>query len=170
VAVLAAVLASARASPAYEARVSWSRVPGAAGYKIYVRQDDQPFGPGTDVGMRVPDVEGAVHYVVAALDETVTNSFAVTSYDASGSESPRSNELALTYGDAAAVIDSDRDGLADAREDRDLDGVVDTGETDPHDPDTDGDGFSDGAEASAGSDPLDPLDPSGRMPALPLTG
>ncbi|MBI5742491.1 MAG: ferric reductase-like transmembrane domain-containing protein [Candidatus Niyogibacteria bacterium] len=48
--------------------------------------------------------------------------------------------------------------------DTDLDGLTDQGElqifhTDPNNPDTDGDGFLDGAEAIVGSDPLDPNDP-----------
>ena len=50
--------------------------------------------------------------------------------------------------------------------DSDLDGLTDKGEqqifkTDPGNPDTDGDGYLDGAEILSGSDPLDVNDPSG---------
>ncbi|MCA9560040.1 MAG: hypothetical protein KC583_15940, partial [Myxococcales bacterium] len=52
--------------------------------------------------------------------------------------------------------DSDGDGLLDRTEDRDNDGVVDPGETDPNNPDTDGDGLEDGEEVTTyGTDPLD---------------
>ena len=40
--------------------------------------------------------------------------------------------------------DGDFDGLPDTFEDRDRDGIVDTGETDRNNPDTDGDGWADG--------------------------
>ena len=43
-------------------------------------------------------------------------------------------------------VDSDEDGLEDALEDQNLNCVVDEDETDPHDPDTDGDGLLDGQE------------------------
>ena len=47
----------------------------------------------------------------------------------------------------AAVKDSDADGLTDQAE-------ISTYHTDPHNSDTDGDGFSDSEEVLAGSDPL----------------
>jgi len=54
----------------------------------------------------------------------------------------------------ALAFDKDLDGLQDAVEDVNGNGIVDTGETDPLNPDTDGDGFTDGVEVAAGSDPL----------------
>ncbi|MGA9522471.1 MAG: Ig-like domain-containing protein, partial [Myxococcaceae bacterium] len=54
--------------------------------------------------------------------------------------------------------DSDDDGLTDGEEDRDLDGSVNPGETDPRKADTDGDGLSDKVEVDNGRDPLQPLD------------
>jgi predicted ferric reductase len=59
---------------------------------------------------------------------------------------------------AAALYDSS------TAKDTDFDGLTDQGElqifhTNPNNPDTDGDGFLDGAEAIVGSDPLNPNDP-----------
>ena len=59
------------------------------------------------------------------------------------------------------VDDTDDDGLKDGSansEDMNDNGLVDAGETDPNNPDTDGDGWSDGQEVNAGTDPLDPDD------------
>lgn len=47
------------------------------------------------------------------------------------------------------ALDSDLDGLTDQAE-------IDTYHTDPHNPDTDGDGVDDGQEVLDGTDPLDP--------------
>jgi hypothetical protein len=51
--------------------------------------------------------------------------------------------------------DDDNDGLTDFMEDVNGNGVVDTGETDPLNADTDGDGFNDGEEVAFGTNPLD---------------
>ena len=48
--------------------------------------------------------------------------------------------------------DSDNDGIPDAQEDKNHNGVVDLGETDPANPDTDGDGLVDGFEMNAPGD------------------
>jgi hypothetical protein len=42
--------------------------------------------------------------------------------------------------------DDDNDGLADSQEDKNQNGIVDLGETDPLNPDTDGDGLNDGVD------------------------
>ncbi|HTJ47543.1 MAG TPA: hypothetical protein VL463_35835 [Kofleriaceae bacterium] len=52
--------------------------------------------------------------------------------------------------------DSDDDGLLDGEEDKNCNGVVDTGETNPLNGDTDGDGAPDLVEVSAGTNPTDP--------------
>jgi len=52
--------------------------------------------------------------------------------------------------------DSDGDGILDWDEDRNRNGVVDPGETDPNSADSDADGLDDGAELSYGTDPLLP--------------
>ncbi|MFC7337129.1 sulfatase-like hydrolase/transferase [Haloferula chungangensis] len=51
-------------------------------------------------------------------------------------------------------IDVDQDGLADAIEDLNQNGLVDFAETDPDDGDSDDDRFSDGDEMRTGTDPL----------------
>ncbi|MEQ9061232.1 MAG: hypothetical protein RLW61_17615 [Gammaproteobacteria bacterium] len=63
-----------------------------------------------------------------------------------------------------AAIDSDNDGIADGAEDANCNGIVDAGETDPDNADTDGDGIQDGTELGV-TTPLP--DPDG---AGPLTG
>ena len=52
--------------------------------------------------------------------------------------------------------DSDSDGLLDAREDANRNNIVDSGETDRHNPDSDDDGIKDGQELTFGLDPLEP--------------
>lgn len=54
----------------------------------------------------------------------------------------------VDYGEGAAIVDSDLDGLTD-------EGEKQIYQTDPQNPDTDGDGVLDGAEVLGGSDPLD---------------
>lgn len=56
------------------------------------------------------------------------------------------------------AVDLDGDGISDNTEDPNSNGLVDPGETDPDKADTDGDRFSDGEEAAAGTDPLNPGD------------
>jgi uncharacterized repeat protein (TIGR02543 family) len=51
--------------------------------------------------------------------------------------------------------DPDKDGLTTAQEDVNANGIIDPRETDPFNPDTDGDGYTDGLEARLGSNPLD---------------
>lgn len=140
---------------AYSVELQWTAVPGAAGYNIYIRYGSAEFGEPRDLGS-LAITDGLVSTVVNDIPMGPTVYFAVSSYDGAGNESPRSNELSIDYATAAAVVDSDGDGLTDAAEDVDLDQVVDPGETDPNNADSDGDGFSDGAEISAGTDPTDP--------------
>jgi hypothetical protein len=53
------------------------------------------------------------------------------------------------------VLDLDGDGIPDTIEDPNRNGLVDPGETDPNNGDTDGDGTNDGDEIRTGTDPLD---------------
>ena len=157
-AVLVLVFSLTARAAAYDARVAWSPVAGSQGYKIYVRENGGQFGAGRDVGVLTPDADGTVRFVLTSLNLHATTSFAVTSYNGTPTESPRSNELSLGYATVAAVIDSDGDGLTDAQEDRNLDMIINAGETNPALADTDGDGVSDGVEVAQGSNPLDPND------------
>ena len=68
---------------------------------------------------------------------------------------PNGNVVSITNDPS---VDVDADGLADTVEDPDLDGLVDAGELDPDNDNTDGDGTIDGAEVRTGTDPLDPSD------------
>ncbi len=146
---------------AYDAVITWEPAEGSeqsvSGYKVYVRQG--PTYDGTvpiNVGLIPPDQDGLVRYTVVGLPMGPTNWFAVTSYDSSFVESLLSNEVELGYAQVAQVVDSDGDGLVDAQEDVDLDGVVDPGETDPDAADSDTDGLDDGEEVNVyGTDPLD---------------
>jgi hypothetical protein len=102
--------------------------------------------------------------------------------DADGTNDPLDNCRFLanadqldTDGDLAGNVcddDDDNDGLLDAVETGTgiFVGPGDTG-TDPLLPDTDGDGYSDGNEVTAGSDPTDPDSiPPLPIPALPVPG
>ena len=66
-----------------------------------------------------------------------------------------------TDGDGAPDFrdpDSDNDGLADGAEDLNHNGILDPGESDPYNDDTDGDGVTDMIEVAAGTDPQDAAD------------
>lgn len=58
----------------------------------------------------------------------------------------------------ATSVDTDGDGLLDNEEDINQNGIIDNGETDPYNADTDRGGESDGSEVRDGRNPLDPLD------------
>lgn len=58
----------------------------------------------------------------------------------------------------SSIQDTDGDGIPDLTEDANGNGIMDTGETDPYNADTDSGGESDGAEKAAQRNPLDPLD------------
>jgi len=66
-----------------------------------------------------------------------------------------------------ADTDDDNDGLLDSEEDINANGIFEAGETDPLNFDTDGDGYNDGEEVAADSDPLDmnsiPASPDGDL-------
>ena len=60
-------------------------------------------------------------------------------------------------------LDSDNDGIPDSVEDANHNCVLDPGETDPYDPDTDADGASDLIEVLLGSDPRNPIQTPGSL-------
>ena len=57
--------------------------------------------------------------------------------------------------DGRDLVDSDMDGLLDAIEDLNQNGLADSAETSADNPDSDGDSFLDGAEIRTGTNPLD---------------
>lgn len=160
----AVVLSAVLPSHAYEALVGWQPTADTAGYKFSIGFNGKVYPP-IDIGFVAPEPDGVCRVTVSGLPLGPTATFAVLSYDAAAAESPMSNSLSIRYRDAAEVLDSDGDGLKDAQEDRNLDQRVNAGETDPHDPDSDGDGWWDGIEISAGTDPSDATDPPTAPPA-----
>lgn len=85
----------AATAAAYDAQVTWSPVTGAAGYKVYVRQDSAAYGAGIDAHAGTPDGDGNLNYIATGLPLDVTNYFCVTSYNSGGTESVLSNELSV---------------------------------------------------------------------------
>ena len=141
---------------AYDAVVGWSPVSGSNGYKVYVGINGAAFAAPVNVGKPTAENDGVIRVVVADLPLGPNLRFAVSSYTSSGDESVLSNQLQITYAKAAAVLDSDSDGLTDAQEDKNLNNKVDSGETSPKDADSDNDGLKDGNEVkSRGTNPLD---------------
>jgi hypothetical protein len=61
-----------------------------AGFKLYTRHADQPYGAGLDVGL--PSEEGGVYSVTIEVSDSDATWISATAYDARGVESPRSNE------------------------------------------------------------------------------
>jgi hypothetical protein len=76
-----------------------------------------------------------------------------TAADTAGNHSTCTQQVTVVY---SSTADSDTDGLTDAEE-------VYTYQTDPCNPDSDGDGMPDGWEVRYGLDPLDPNDASGDL-------
>jgi len=70
--------------------------------------------------------------------------------------------LTIPFGSYAQSVvgtdDADGDGLLNEEEDRNANGIVDDGETNPFDADTDGGGEADGSEVHNERNPLDPKD------------
>jgi hypothetical protein len=132
-----------------------------AGYHVYVQPEGSGAGEAYDVGTPPSDGGGHLAVVVPGLDVRTTYVLAASMYSPGGSESPLSNTLTVGYRDAAHFVDSDHDGLTDGAEDENLNQVVDPGETDPENPDTDGDGVLDGGDWCQGTSAALAVDTSG---------
>lgn len=142
---------------AYDAWVAWEPSAQAAGYTLFIRYAGSADASPIYVGSPAPDTDGLLRVVVEALPLLPGAYFSVAAYDDAGTQGTVSRELSISYQEAAAVTDSDNDGLTDAQEDADPNATVDAGETDPNDADSDDDGFTDGSEVLVhGTDPLDP--------------
>ena len=131
--------------------------------------DDQEWAKGTNPFLADTDGDGTsdLNEVLTGSDPTVSDAqrlvldLDLPPTQPSGPDVPDEIEDLLEdleglFGDA---VDSDGDGLPDFQEtgtDQQV-GFLGTGTgTDPFNPDTDGDGLSDGAEVQLGLDPLDP--------------
>ena len=110
-----------------------------------------PLDPDTDIDFLNDGLElGRMDPVPGGVSSGWGLPFEGTAGGWTGDTDPSSNTDPL-------VADTDGDGLEDGEEDLDQDGYVDAEETDPNNPDTDDDTYSDGLEVECGSDPLDPL-------------
>jgi hypothetical protein len=142
---------AARASYAVRARWQPSADAGVIGYRVYTRPAGGTFTRALDAGTPPPASDGTLAGVVRGLDPCTAYGVVVAAYRTDGTESAFSNEITLTYARVAPLIDPDGDGLSTAAEDKDLDCVVDAGETDPNRADTDGDGIADPRDACQGT-------------------
>lgn len=149
------------AASAYSVKVRWgaSADPTIAGYRLYIRENGADYGAPRTVKPAL-DADGGLTTLLNDLAIEQTYTFALSAYTADGRESARSNERTIGYAQAATVIDSDGDGLVDAEEDTNLNGVRDDGETDRLVADSDGDVVPDGIERDRGTDPLDGVAPA----------
>ncbi|MBI3767686.1 MAG: fibronectin type III domain-containing protein [Deltaproteobacteria bacterium] len=161
-------LLSPACAAAYSVQLRWNAPAGptVAGYHLYVREGAGAYGLWRDI---VADgtSDGGFTTVLGDLAVEQTYTFALSAYTADGRESARSNERTIDYAAAALIVDSDGDGLTDAEEDTNLNGVQDPGETDRLRADSDGDLVPDGIESARGSDPLDATSPACEV--LPFT-
>jgi hypothetical protein len=137
----------------FTARVWWTPSVDAsvAGYRVYVRPVGGSYGASVDASKPAAAADGRLAFPVGDLDVRADHVFVVTAYTAAGLESAFSNEMPLDYAAVAPFVDSDGDGLSDAAEDQNLNRLVDPGETDPNNPDTDGDGVGDARDACQGT-------------------
>ena len=106
-----------------------------AGYKIYYGTESNTYDASIDVGK-------ATQYLFADLKPGTIYYFAAKAYDAKGTESDYSEELAVNTPATPTpdpTLDSDHDGITDLDE-------IDIYGTDPQNPDSDGDGLTDGQE------------------------
>ena len=156
------LLVADRAEAGFAVELVFDRNPEAGSYNAYARFEPGVGPPPTQTEVRANfwagslpmSGDGRAYVVLTDLPLGPTVVFTVTAQK-NGVESPRSNEIRLTYATVARYVDSDQDGLLDFEEDSDLDLVVDPGETDSRRADTDGDGLTDFVEIyDTHTDPL----------------
>ena len=146
---------------AYSVMLRWDAPsdPSVTGYRLYVREGDAGYGAPRDV-LSEAGSDGRFVTILSDLAAERSYTFALSAYTSDGRESARSNERTIGYADVAAVVDSDGDGLTDATEDVNVNGLQDAAETDRLIADSDGDLVPDGIERARGTDPLDALSPA----------
>ena len=137
---------------------------------------------GTTYGLRISDsADAEIHnsnlvgnkiFAVDALGTSASAAAENTWWGASdgpsgqgtgSGDSITANVTYTPYLSSHQLRDSDGDGLYDWIEDLDLNGIQDTGETNPTNKDTDGDGVEDGVEVALSYDPTN----SGSVPPSP---
>ena len=93
----------AAAAPGFSVRLRWAPVPGAVGYRVYLRSGASGWDAGRDVGpgRRVEGV--GLETEVEGLPLSNRNVFTITAYDLRGTEGPRSNPLGLSREEVLAV-------------------------------------------------------------------
>jgi fibronectin type III domain protein len=161
-AIVLSLLGGPACASAYTVAMRWSANGDQtiAGYRLYVQPEGGVERPPIDVPSPRHDGTGHFEGLVTDLDVETTYTFALSAYRSDGTESERSNSYTIGYAQAAAVVDSDHDGLTDAEEDTNRNLRVDAGETDRLVADSDGDEVPDGLEREFGSDPLNANSPS----------
>jgi len=94
---MAVVGAAAARSGRSLIRVRWKPSPSddIAGYRVYTRPLDAPYGDPRDVGLLPVQGDGTVRTFLPDTERTGDYAFAVTAYTADGAESDLSNELVL---------------------------------------------------------------------------
>ncbi|MFN8644603.1 MAG: fibronectin type III domain-containing protein, partial [Candidatus Binatia bacterium] len=95
VAALLLAVASPAPALAYDARLAWSPVPGASGYRVQLRDVSTNDLTAVEVSAPAPDPDGVVRHVISGLTMGTDYRVAVTAADATGLESLPSNELPL---------------------------------------------------------------------------
>jgi len=94
---IAVVGAAAARSGRSLIRVRWRPSPSddIAGYRVYTRPLDAPYGEPRDVGLPPTQGDGTVRTLLPDTERSGDHAFAVTAYTADGAESDLSNELVL---------------------------------------------------------------------------
>ena len=129
--------------------LAWQLTSDMDGDVIADHQDNCPVNPNAD--QLDSDGDGMGDACDTDVDgDGVSNTVDNCPNIANTDQANRDND---TYGDVCDS-DIDGDGLLNTEEDINSNGIVDTGETDPFNPDTDNDGYTDGDEVTQGTDPL----------------
>jgi alpha-tubulin suppressor-like RCC1 family protein len=107
---------------------------------------------GTPSGTDFQQVDGGQHFSLALKNDGSLVAWGYDNYGQVSSTPTGANFAQIAAGDRHSVAllgyDSDLDGLADHWEDVNENGIVDPGETDPFDQDSDDDGLGDGEEVN----------------------
>jgi hypothetical protein len=101
--LLSLLALTGKVASAADARVAWRPVTGAAGYRLYMRSQGGAYAAGAELGAPAPDPDGLIRSVTHNVPAGSVSYFALTAYDASGTESALSNEIPLIVPAATAT-------------------------------------------------------------------